>query len=123
MLLDPVNSQQRAYYSSLSPLLSFSVSISHSKEINSNMAPSFGSNNSRLSQIEQVAKYAQALAQTDSKGGRTVVTPSENLAILYDCPCWDDAYSEALICRFPRCRISIRDAQVCFSFFMQTVCV
>lgn len=70
------------------------------------------------SQIEQVVKYAQALAQTDSKGGRAVVTPLENLGILYDCPCWDDSFSEALICKYPRCHISIRDAQVFPAMFL-----
>jgi hypothetical protein len=58
----------------------------------------------------QILKYAQHIAQADIKGGR-VVQSSDCAGVMYDCPAWDDTYSEALICKYPHCKISIRDAQ------------
>jgi hypothetical protein len=61
-------------------------------------------------QMQQILKYAQHLAHANTKGGR-VVQSGDCTGVMYDCPVWDDAYSEALTCRYPQCRISIRDAQ------------
>lgn len=61
-------------------------------------------------QIHHILKYAQKLCRSDLRGGRVLVS-GDCTGVMYDCPMWDDTFSEALICRYPQCRISIRDAQ------------
>jgi len=78
--------------------------------------------------MDRILKYAQHLSQAHANGGR-VVQPSDCVGIMYDCPFWDDIYSEALICKYPHCKISIRDAQdvstsgfaICFQLERQPV--
>jgi len=65
---------------------------------------------SSKSKINAILQYAQALCQANVHGGRTMIS-SNHTGVMYDCPMWDDKFSEALICRYPHCRISIRDAQ------------
>jgi hypothetical protein len=60
--------------------------------------------------MHDILQYAKKICRADLRGGRSIIS-SDCAGVLYDCPAWDDAYSEALICRYPECKISIREAQ------------
>jgi hypothetical protein len=60
--------------------------------------------------VAAVLRHALDICNASERGGRYAVHPGGMSGCIYDCACWPDEYSEAVLAAYPSCRIRIVSA-------------